>query len=80
MIQKNKKYPLERINNLLTKSKKPLIVCGQGVKISNTFQKIYSEISKNTKYQLYLLEVHKICVLIKKINFRSSRYKRDKIL
>ena len=75
-----RKYPLERINNLLSKSKKPLIVCGQGVKISNTFQKIYSEISNKYKIPIIFtrgsqdLCSHKKKLILGQAGIKGSKY------
>lgn len=75
-----KKYPLERINNLLSKSKKPLIVCGQGVKISNTFKKIYSEISKKYKIPIIFtrgsqdLCSHKKRLILGQAGIKGTKY------
>ena len=44
-IKKKSNFQLEKIYSLLLRSKKPLIVCGQGVKSSKTFKLIYEKIS-----------------------------------
>ena len=50
---KNNYSNFANIIKLIKKSKKPIIVCGQGVKFSNTFDKIYKNIS--LKYNIPIL-------------------------
>lgn len=44
---------IKKIHKYLSQSKKPIIVCGQGVKISKTFKQIYENFSKKLKIPIF---------------------------
>ena len=79
--KKNKfSISLKTIQKYLSKSKKPIIVCGQGVKISKTFKLIYKKFSKKFKIPIFFTRAaqdlcnHKNELILGQAGIKGSKY------
>ncbi len=71
---------IKKIQKYLSKSKKPIIVCGQGVKISKTFKLIYNKFSKKFKIPIFFTRAaqdlcsHKNELILGQAGIKGSKY------
>ena len=71
---------IKKIHNYLLNSKKPIIVCGQGVKISKTFKVIYNKISKEYKIPIFFTRAaqdlcsHEKKLIMGQAGIKGSKY------
>jgi len=83
-VKKEKKHnfvsSIKKIQKYLSKSKKPIIVCGQGVKISKTFNLIYQKFSKKFKIPIFFTRAsndlcsHKNELILGLAGIKGSKY------
>lgn len=71
---------IKKIYKYLLDSKKPIIVCGQGVKFSKTFKIIYNKISKKNKIPIFFTRAaqdlcsHKKKFIMGQAGIKGSKY------
>lgn len=71
---------IKKIHQYLLESKKPIIVCGQGVKISKTFKLIYDKISMKYKIPIFFTRAaqdlcsHKNELIMGQAGIKGSKY------
>jgi acetolactate synthase I/II/III large subunit len=83
-VKKEKKYNfnrlIQKIQKYLSKSKKPIIVCGQGVKTSKTFKLIYQKFSKKLRIPIFFTRAandlcsHKNELILGLAGIKGSKY------
>lgn len=83
-VKKEKKYnfnrSIQKIQKYLSKSKKPIIVCGQGVKTSKTFKLLYQKFSKKLRIPIFFTRAandlcsHKNELILGLAGIKGSKY------
>ena len=83
-VKKEKKYNfnrlIQKIQKYLSKSKKPIIVCGQGVKTSKTFKLLYQKFSKKLRIPIFFTRAandlcsHKNELILGLAGIKGSKY------